>query len=54
MNGFQLSRRCWPSHMRRRGADVAISYSRTDEPDAREVTKLIKAAGRKAIPISLQ
>jgi NAD(P)-dependent dehydrogenase (short-subunit alcohol dehydrogenase family) len=35
----------------REGADVAISYYPTEEPDAREVIQLIKAAGRKALPI---
>ena len=35
----------------REGADVAICYYPTEEPDAREVIELIKAAGRKAIPI---
>ena len=35
----------------REGADVAISYYPTEEPDAREVIDLIKAEGRKAIPI---
>ncbi len=35
----------------REGADVAISYYPTEEPDAREVIELIKAAGRKAVPI---
>ncbi|HEX3879869.1 MAG TPA: SDR family oxidoreductase [Bryobacteraceae bacterium] len=35
----------------REGADVAISYYPTEEPDAREVIELIRAAGRKAIPI---
>ncbi len=35
----------------REGADVAISYYPSEEPDAREVIDLIKAAGRKAIPI---
>lgn len=35
----------------REGADVAISYYPTEEPDAREVIELIKAEGRKAIPI---
>jgi NAD(P)-dependent dehydrogenase (short-subunit alcohol dehydrogenase family) len=35
----------------REGADVAISYYPTEEPDAREVIQLIEAAGRKAIPI---
>jgi NAD(P)-dependent dehydrogenase (short-subunit alcohol dehydrogenase family) len=35
----------------REGADVAINYFPTEEPDAREVIELIKAAGRKAIAI---
>src|SRR6202034_4234822 len=35
----------------REGADVAISYYPTEEPDAREVIQLIKAEGRKAVPI---
>jgi NAD(P)-dependent dehydrogenase (short-subunit alcohol dehydrogenase family) len=35
----------------REGADVAISYYPTEEPDAREVIELIKMAGRKAYPI---
>ena len=35
----------------REGADVAISYYPTEEPDAREVIELIKGAGRKAFPI---
>lgn len=35
----------------REGADVAISYYPTEEPDAREVIALIKAEGRKAVPI---
>lgn len=35
----------------REGADVAISYYPTEEPDAREVIELIRAEGRKAIPI---
>jgi NAD(P)-dependent dehydrogenase (short-subunit alcohol dehydrogenase family) len=35
----------------REGADVAISYYPTEEPDAREVIALIKAEGRKGIPI---
>jgi len=33
----------------REGADVAISYLAAEEPDAREVAELIKAAGRKAV-----
>ncbi len=35
----------------REGADVVISYYPTEEPDAREVIQLIKAEGRKAIPV---
>jgi NAD(P)-dependent dehydrogenase (short-subunit alcohol dehydrogenase family) len=35
----------------REGADVAINYYPTEEPDAQEVIQLIKAAGRKAVPI---
>lgn len=35
----------------REGADVAINYLPAEEPDAREVVALIKAAGRKAIAI---
>ncbi|MBV8672402.1 MAG: SDR family oxidoreductase [Acidobacteriaceae bacterium] len=35
----------------REGADVAISYYPSEEPDAAEVIQLIKAEGRKAIPI---
>jgi len=35
----------------REGADVAINYFPTEEPDAREVIELIKAEGRKAIAI---
>jgi NAD(P)-dependent dehydrogenase (short-subunit alcohol dehydrogenase family) len=35
----------------REGADVAISYYPSEEPDAREVIELIKAEGRRAIPI---
>ena len=40
----------------REGADVAINYYPTEEPDAREVADLIRAAGRKAvlIPIDLR
>jgi len=33
----------------REGADVALSYFPTEEPDAREVEELIKAAGRKCV-----
>src|SRR5579875_2699544 len=35
----------------REGADVAINYYPTEEPDAKEVIALIKAEGRKAIAI---
>jgi NAD(P)-dependent dehydrogenase (short-subunit alcohol dehydrogenase family) len=35
----------------REGADVAINYLPSEEPDASEVVDLIKAAGRKAVPI---
>ncbi len=35
----------------REGADVAISYYPTEEPDAREVIELIKAEGRKAVSL---
>jgi NAD(P)-dependent dehydrogenase (short-subunit alcohol dehydrogenase family) len=35
----------------REGAEVAISYYPTEEPDAREVVALIKAEGRKVYPI---
>ena len=35
----------------REGADVAINYLPAEEPDAREVVELIRAAGRKAIAI---
>lgn len=35
----------------REGADVAINYLPAEEPDAREVIELIRAAGRKAIAI---
>jgi NAD(P)-dependent dehydrogenase (short-subunit alcohol dehydrogenase family) len=35
----------------REGADVAINYFPTEEPDAREVIELIKDAGRTGIPI---
>lgn len=35
----------------REGADVAINYYPTEEPDAKEVVQLIRAAGRKAIAI---
>ena len=33
----------------REGADVAIGYYPTEEPDAQDVAKLIRAAGRKAV-----
>ncbi|MGY4308652.1 NAD(P)-dependent dehydrogenase (short-subunit alcohol dehydrogenase family) [Bradyrhizobium sp. USDA 4369] len=35
----------------REGADVAINYYPTEEPDAREVIDLIKAEGRKAVAL---
>ena len=35
----------------REGADVAISYLPSEEPDAQEVIALIKAEGRKAVAI---
>lgn len=35
----------------REGADVAINYYPTEEPDAREVVEWIHKAGRKAVPI---
>lgn len=35
----------------REGADVAINYLPAEEPDAREVVELIRAAGRKAVAI---
>lgn len=35
----------------REGADVAISYYPTEEPDAKEVVELIQAAGRKAVAL---
>ena len=35
----------------REGADVAINYFPTEEPDAQEVVQLIRAAGRQAVPI---
>jgi NAD(P)-dependent dehydrogenase (short-subunit alcohol dehydrogenase family) len=35
----------------REGADVAISYYPTEEPDAQEVLSLISADGRKGIPL---
>jgi len=35
----------------REGADVAINYFPSEEPDAREVIQLIKEAGRNGVPI---
>jgi len=35
----------------REGADVAIGYLPVEEPDAREVVELIRAAGRKAVAL---
>jgi NAD(P)-dependent dehydrogenase (short-subunit alcohol dehydrogenase family) len=35
----------------REGADVAICYYPTEEPDAKDVVELIRAAGRKAVAI---
>src|ERR1043165_789677 len=35
----------------REGADVAINYYPTEEPDAREVIALIRETGRKGVPI---
>jgi NAD(P)-dependent dehydrogenase (short-subunit alcohol dehydrogenase family) len=35
----------------REGADVAINYYPTEEPDAKEVVSLIREAGRKAVAI---
>src|ERR1700689_5937927 len=35
----------------REGADVAINYFPTEEPDAREVIQFIKEAGRNGVPI---
>ena len=35
----------------REGADVAINYLPSEEPDAREVVELIRAAGRRAVAI---
>jgi NAD(P)-dependent dehydrogenase (short-subunit alcohol dehydrogenase family) len=35
----------------REGADVAINYLPAEEPDAREVVELIRAAGRKAVAL---
>ncbi len=37
----------------REGADVAINYYPTEEPDAREVVDLIRQAGRKAVAIPM-
>lgn len=37
----------------REGADVAINYYPTEEPDAREVAGYIRAAGRKAVLIPM-
>ena len=37
----------------REGADVAINYYPTEEPDAKEVVDLIRQAGRKAVAIPL-
>ncbi|UYY58643.1 SDR family oxidoreductase [Sphingomonas sp. S2-65] len=37
----------------REGADVAINYYPTEEPDAREVVDLIQRAGRKAVAIPM-
>jgi NAD(P)-dependent dehydrogenase (short-subunit alcohol dehydrogenase family) len=39
------------SRVTREGADVAINYFPTEEPDAQEVIALIKAEGRKAIAL---
>jgi NAD(P)-dependent dehydrogenase (short-subunit alcohol dehydrogenase family) len=35
----------------REGADVAINYFPSEEPDARDVMRLIKEAGRKGLAI---
>jgi NAD(P)-dependent dehydrogenase (short-subunit alcohol dehydrogenase family) len=35
----------------REGADVAFGYLPAEEPDAREVVKLVEAEGRKAVPL---
>jgi len=35
----------------REGADVAINYFPSEEPDARDVIKLIEDAGRKGVPL---
>jgi NAD(P)-dependent dehydrogenase (short-subunit alcohol dehydrogenase family) len=37
----------------REGADVAINYFPSEEPDAREVIQLIQETGRTGIPSSL-
>ncbi len=36
----------------REGADVAINYLPAEEPDAREVVRLIRESGRNAVPIA--
>ena len=35
----------------REGADVVLSYLPEEEPDAKEVIKLVEEAGRKAVPV---
>lgn len=35
----------------REGADIVLSYLPEEEPDAREVIRLIEQAGRKAVPV---
>jgi NAD(P)-dependent dehydrogenase (short-subunit alcohol dehydrogenase family) len=35
----------------REGADLVLSYLKEEEPDAREVVDLVKACGRRAIPL---
>src|SRR6202008_402256 len=35
----------------REGADVAINYYPTEEPDAKEGVQFIREAGRKAVPV---
>jgi Enoyl-(Acyl carrier protein) reductase len=35
----------------REGADVAFGYLPVEEPDAKEVVELIRAEGRKAVPL---
>jgi NAD(P)-dependent dehydrogenase (short-subunit alcohol dehydrogenase family) len=35
----------------REGADVAFNYLPAEEPDAKEVVEIIRAAGRKAVPL---